>query len=307
MVLLALLGQTAHVFVVALIGNLDLAFVRPALIRAAFVGPNQQNGLSLGGQTRMPPARRDTAHPSVEQLSEKWRPNSDRVGGRTPLLGASPVLGHRSAAHPNRSLTAVLLCINGFRTEVSRWHPSPHRRLSLETRLDACGPYRLLRHHNDGPPVVRHLSLRRGFIAEVPTDTTFLTPRLPGLPGSTLIQPEVYARALTCLKVRPVSLYTEDPRLRDSMGANVTSKNAPFMISAVLIVVGLCLEITMDISRFFDFIRSDEDQKLRALIKNSYSNVQVVGRGTVLVDPTEVRNSDEFKKAQVLARAIIGN
>ncbi len=79
------------------------------------------------------------------------------------------------------------------------------------------------------------------------------------------------------------------------------------MISAVLIVVGLCLEITMDISRFFDFIRSDEDQKLRALIKNSYSNVQVVGRGTVLVDPTEVRNSDEFKKAQVLARAIIGN
>lgn len=293
MVLLALLGQTAHVFVVALIGNLDLAFVKPALIRAAFVGPNQQNGLSLGGQTRIPPARHDTAHPSVEQLSEKWRPNSDRVGGRTPLLGASPVLGHRSAAHPNRSLTAVLLCINGFRTEVSRWHPSPHRRLSLETRLDACGPYRLLRHHNDGPPVVRHLSLRRGFIAEVPTDTTFLTTRLPGLPGSTLIQPEVYARALTCLTVRPVSLYTEDPRLRDSRGVNVTSKNAPFMI--------------MDISRFFDFIRSDEDQKLRALIKNSYSNVQVVGRGTVLVDPTEVRNSDEFKKAQVLARAIVGN
>lgn len=293
MVLLALLGQTAHVFVVALIGNLDLAFVKPALIRAAFVGPNQQNGLSLGGQTRIPPARHDTAHPSVEQLSEKWRPNSDRVGGRTPLLGASPVLGHRSAAHPNRSLTAVLLCINGFRTEVSRWHPSPHRRLSLETRLDACGPYRLLRHHIDGPPVVRHLSLRRGFIAEVPTDTTFLTTRLPGLPGSTLIQPEVYARALTCLTVRPVSLYTEDPRLRDSRGVNVTSKNAPFMI--------------MDISRFFDFIRSDEDQKLRALIKNSYSNVQVVGRGTVLVDPTEVRNSDEFKKAQVLARAIVGN
>ncbi len=79
------------------------------------------------------------------------------------------------------------------------------------------------------------------------------------------------------------------------------------MACAILIIVEFCLEIIMDISRFFDFIRSDEDQKLRALIKNSYSNVQVVGRGTVLVDPTEVRNSDEFKKAQVLARAIVGN
>ncbi len=48
MVPLALLGQTAHVFVVALIGDLDQAFVKPALIRAAFVAPNQQNGLSLG-------------------------------------------------------------------------------------------------------------------------------------------------------------------------------------------------------------------------------------------------------------------
>lgn len=63
----------------------------------------------------------------------------------------------------------------------------------------------------------------------------------------------------------------------------------------------------MDISRFFDFLRSDEDQKLRDLIKNSYRNVQVVGRGTVLVDPTEVRNSDEFKTAQALARRIVGN
>jgi len=43
------------------------------------------------------------------------------------------------------------------------------------------------------------------------------------------------------------------------------------------------------------------------LIKNSYRNVQVVGRGTVLVDPTEVRNSDEFKTAQALARRIVGN
>lgn len=102
-------------------------------------------------------------------------------------------------------------------------------------------------------------------------------------------------------------LYTEDPTLRDSMGANITTKNAPYMACAILIVVGLCLENTMDISRFFDFIRSDEDQKLRALIKNSYSNVQVVGRGTVLVDPTEVRNSEEFKKAQGLAKAIVGN
>ena len=124
----------------------------------------------------------------------------------------------------------------------------------------------------------------------------------------TIIQPEVYALSLTYLTVRPVSLYTEDPRLRDRKGGgNITSKNAPYMACAILIIVEFCLEIIMDISRFFDFIRSDEDQKLRALIKNSYSNVQVVGRGTVLVDPTEVRNSDEFKKAQVLARAIVGN
>lgn len=55
MVLLALLGQTVHVFVVALIGDLDQAFVKPALIRAAFVTTNQQDGLSLrvkGNATR---------------------------------------------------------------------------------------------------------------------------------------------------------------------------------------------------------------------------------------------------------------
>lgn len=50
MVLLALLGQVAHVFVVTFIGDLDQALVKPALIRAAFVAPDQQDGLSLGSK-----------------------------------------------------------------------------------------------------------------------------------------------------------------------------------------------------------------------------------------------------------------
>lgn len=50
---------------------------------------------------------------------------------------------------------------------------------------------------------------------------------------------------------------------------------------------------------------STNDEKLKALIAKSYSSVRVVGRGTVKIDPEEVRCSEEFKKAQKEAKTII--
>ncbi|MES2822489.1 MAG: hypothetical protein V4732_02730 [Pseudomonadota bacterium] len=50
---------------------------------------------------------------------------------------------------------------------------------------------------------------------------------------------------------------------------------------------------------------SKSDYKLRELVKNSYDSVQVVGRGTVKIDPNEVSSSEQFKKASVLAKAIV--
>lgn len=50
---------------------------------------------------------------------------------------------------------------------------------------------------------------------------------------------------------------------------------------------------------------SEEDRALKALVDSSYSSVRVVGRGTVRIDPREVRQSEEFKAAQAKARAIV--
>lgn len=52
---------------------------------------------------------------------------------------------------------------------------------------------------------------------------------------------------------------------------------------------------------------SDADKKLKQLVQNSYESVQVVGRGTVKIDPQEVRNSVEFRRARAQAKIIVGS
>ncbi len=51
---------------------------------------------------------------------------------------------------------------------------------------------------------------------------------------------------------------------------------------------------------------SEQDKKLKMLVENSYASVRVVGRGTVKIDPEEVRNTEEFRQARNNARAIVG-
>lgn len=55
---------------------------------------------------------------------------------------------------------------------------------------------------------------------------------------------------------------------------------------------------------YLGFAPSEQDKKLRALVENSYTSLRVVGRGTVRIDPDEVRQSEEFKRALALAREI---
>lgn len=51
---------------------------------------------------------------------------------------------------------------------------------------------------------------------------------------------------------------------------------------------------------------SENDRKLKELVSRSYASVKVVGRGTVTIDPREVRESEEFKQARRQAREIVG-
>ena len=46
-------------------------------------------------------------------------------------------------------------------------------------------------------------------------------------------------------------------------------------------------------------------QELIKLINNSYETLRVVGRGTVRIDPREVAESSEFRRAQQLAAEIV--
>ncbi len=50
---------------------------------------------------------------------------------------------------------------------------------------------------------------------------------------------------------------------------------------------------------------SQRDLELKALVDNSYRSVRVVGRGTIKIDPQEVRRSPEFQAALRQARAIV--
>jgi len=61
----------------------------------------------------------------------------------------------------------------------------------------------------------------------------------------------------------------------------------------------------MALLRMLGLSPSEQDEKLKRLVENSYASVRVVGRGTVKIDPEEVRQSDEFKRALKNARAIV--
>jgi hypothetical protein len=61
----------------------------------------------------------------------------------------------------------------------------------------------------------------------------------------------------------------------------------------------------MSIWQILGLSPSESDKKLKALVGNTYTNVNVVGRGTINIDPVEVRNSSEFKEAQKQAKAIV--
>lgn len=52
---------------------------------------------------------------------------------------------------------------------------------------------------------------------------------------------------------------------------------------------------------------SEEDKILIELVNNSYKNIRVVGRGTIRIDPHEVRNSPEFIEACKKAKLIVKN
>ncbi len=62
----------------------------------------------------------------------------------------------------------------------------------------------------------------------------------------------------------------------------------------------------MSLLRLLGLSPSEEDKKLKKLVENSYSSIRVVGRGTVKIDPNEVRNTKEFQDAREEAKAIVG-
>lgn len=50
---------------------------------------------------------------------------------------------------------------------------------------------------------------------------------------------------------------------------------------------------------------SKRDEELRKLISNSYTSIEVVGRGTIKIDPKEVSATESFKRARQQAKSIV--
>lgn len=55
----------------------------------------------------------------------------------------------------------------------------------------------------------------------------------------------------------------------------------------------------------YETTRKGKDNALKKLVENSYKSTHIVGRGTVLISPKEVRESEGFKQALVLAKEIV--
>lgn len=56
----------------------------------------------------------------------------------------------------------------------------------------------------------------------------------------------------------------------------------------------------MNILKLLGLVPSEEDKKLRQMVENTYSPVHVVGRGTVKIDPTEVRKLQSSSELALL-------
>lgn len=61
----------------------------------------------------------------------------------------------------------------------------------------------------------------------------------------------------------------------------------------------------MGILKALGLAPSERDKKLKELVTRSYTSLRVVGRGTVTIDPREVRLSKEFREARALAKVIV--
>ena len=61
----------------------------------------------------------------------------------------------------------------------------------------------------------------------------------------------------------------------------------------------------MSLLTWLGFAPSEQDQKLKQLVDNTYDSVRVVGRGTVKIDPKEVSSTEAFKQARKRARDIV--
>lgn len=61
----------------------------------------------------------------------------------------------------------------------------------------------------------------------------------------------------------------------------------------------------MSFLRILGLAPSERDERMKILVSGSYDSVKVVGRGTVQIDPQEVRTSPEFQRARRQAKAIV--
>ena len=66
-----------------------------------------------------------------------------------------------------------------------------------------------------------------------------------------------------------------------------------------------CEYCTVRILKFLGLAPTEDDKRLQELVQNTYKSVRVIGRGTVRIDPKEVRESAEFQKALSDAREIV--
>lgn len=58
------------------------------------------------------------------------------------------------------------------------------------------------------------------------------------------------------------------------------------------------------ILQYIGLAPTEHDKQIKLLVDNSWNSLQVVGRGTITIDPSEVSNSPEFKQAQLDAKQL---
>lgn len=53
------------------------------------------------------------------------------------------------------------------------------------------------------------------------------------------------------------------------------------------------------------FWQNDQDKKMMCLIKRSYKSTRIIGRGTLVISPSEVANSESFKQLRKRAKILV--